>query len=410
MGASRRALVPCLAAAALALAACDALLGLGQYKDVDCAVDCGTDAREGSTAFPEASEAADGPDAASMSDAGLDGDAFGTTADVAIPEGGWPVPTGHEIWAHWPMPNPDAAIAPDASTLLPHPMTYDAGADGGDLVAYDVVTRLTWYRQSMSAKDYGTAWQACEGLNGVGWRVPTRIELVSLIDFTQPSGESDDRPGRLPVGAGPLLLDLLLRSRRRRNCGLLDRGLRVGARLDDQHRGPGPVRERRGAMTARWLRATVAATGVLALASLARADAPPDQYNLFNLNSDVIQDLWTGLSWQRYPPATSVTFDAAAAYCASLSLDTMTTGWRVPSYKELLTIVDEAPHVEYEGAQLVQKAIDGNAFPGAAVDVPYWTSSLYPAAKNNAYVVDFGNGGVPGPDAIVHSDYVRCVH
>jgi hypothetical protein len=167
----------------------------------------------------------------------------------------------------------------------------------------------------------------------------------------------------------------------------------------------------RKAPARRWLRATLGASAVLVLATLARADAPMDQYNLFNLNSDVIQDLQTGLYWQRYPPATAVDFNGAAATCAALSLDTFASGWRVPSYKELLTLVDESPHVEYDNGMLVQKFIDGNAFPGAAVtSASYWTSSAYPPAPaSEGYAVDFHSGEPAGQD-MTSSQYVRCVH
>src|ERR1700722_7009203 len=131
----------------------------------------------------------------------------------------------------------------------------------------------------------------------------------------------------------------------------------------------------------RWSRATFGASAILVLVTLARADAPFDQYNLFNLNSDVIQDQQTGLYWQRYPPTNGVNFDGAALYCGQLSLDTFASGWRVPSYKELLTLVDESPHVEYENGTVVEKYIDGNAFPGTEVlSSSYWTSSAYPGS------------------------------
>jgi hypothetical protein len=165
----------------------------------------------------------------------------------------------------------------------------------------------------------------------------------------------------------------------------------------------------------RILRATLAASTVVVLATLARADAPTDQYNLFNLNSDVIQDLRTGLFWQRYPSTTPVSFTEAAAMCQALSLDTMPTGWRVPSYKELLTIVDEAPHYEYENGVLVQKWIDPNAFPGITgapvLMYPYWTSSAYPVTPPSgyAYAVNF-NSGFPQSQSMSTPQYVRCVH
>jgi hypothetical protein len=157
------------------------------------------------------------------------------------------------------------------------------------------------------------------------------------------------------------------------------------------------------------LRAILAASAVVALATLARADAPPDQYSLFNTRSDVIQDVRTGLSWQRIASPILVEQSGAFALCAALSLDALATGWRVPSYKELLTLVDEAPHTEYENGQLMEKAIDADAFPATATDSAYWTSSPYPAQADSAYAVNF-HTGVPLADdpGVVH--YVRCVH
>jgi hypothetical protein len=161
--------------------------------------------------------------------------------------------------------------------------------------------------------------------------------------------------------------------------------------------------------THRRLRAGLAASAIVGLATLARADAPSDQYNLFNESSDVINDQRTTLSWQRVASPTPVNQAGAFVACASLSLDSLATGWRVPSYKELLTLVDEVPHTEYEDGQLVEKAIDPDAFPGTAVDHAYWTSSPYAAQPNTAYTVSFDTG-LPVGDDTIHSNYVRCVH
>lgn len=158
-----------------------------------------------------------------------------------------------------------------------------------------------------------------------------------------------------------------------------------------------------------WLRISASA-GVVALASIARADfAPSDQYGLFNLNNDVISDQQTGLHWQRYASATTVTWAGTFGLCSSLSLDTYTTGWRVPSYKELLTLVDETPNTEYEGGGLEEKAIDTNAFPRTAIDYYYWSSSTLSGQTGTGYAVDF-HTGVPILLDALKSGYVRCVH
>lgn len=158
------------------------------------------------------------------------------------------------------------------------------------------------------------------------------------------------------------------------------------------------------------LRAGLSAAGLVAIVSLARADAPGDQYALFNVNSQSITDDFTQLVWQRQAPPQTMPFTNAVTYCSALSLDGYSP-WRLPSYKELLTLVDESPHLEYQGGSLVPVAIDGHAFPPPTlVDHRYWTSSPSLAAPTFTYVVDFGNGSGLTADVTQDSEYVRCVH
>jgi hypothetical protein len=90
-----------------------------------------------------------------------------------------PAMGGNFFWTNWKMPNP-------VNLGLPNPARYDLGTPG---VVVDTVTGLMWQRDVdpgqytwANAKDY------CANrlnLNGCsGWRLPTRIELVSLVDFT----------------------------------------------------------------------------------------------------------------------------------------------------------------------------------------------------------------------------------
>ena len=163
-------------------------------------------------------------------------------------------------------------------------------------------------------------------------------------------------------------------------------------------------------MKATRVRAIFATVALVATVSLARADAPPDQYGLFNSGTVTIYDNYTKLTWQRVAPAATYSFVAAATYCQGLSLDSY-TGWRVPSYKELLTLVDENPHDEYENGALIPHAVDPNAFPQTAVENPYWTSSVVPASgsPNYGYAVSFGDG-TGQQQLLTQQLYVRCVH
>lgn len=158
------------------------------------------------------------------------------------------------------------------------------------------------------------------------------------------------------------------------------------------------------------LRAGLSTVALVAVVSLARADAPPDQYYFFSSGDPVIIDNYTGLIWERFPSSTTTSFDFASSHCQTLSLSAYPSGWRVPSYKELLTLVDEHPHVEYSGGQLVPHAIDPNAFPQTLVETPYWTSSIYPdASQSKAYIVDFRDGQA-SYDLFGQPHHVRCVH
>ena len=156
--------------------------------------------------------------------------------------------------------------------------------------------------------------------------------------------------------------------------------------------------------------AVIGLGGVVLCATTALADAPSDQYYTFNGFDTKITDRYTGLVWQR-EVVFSGSWADAQLYCATLNLpQSSDCGWRLPSYKELLTLVDESPHGEYDSGsgQYVQKWIDPHAFLGTPVNFPYWTSS--PVAKSNgAWIVDFSNG-VGTTDSLNAGNYARCVH
>jgi hypothetical protein len=82
------------------------------------------------------------------------------------------------LWANWPMPNP-------VVSTLPNPQKYQIGA-GGRVI--DQVTHLEWQQTvDAMARDWKTAGEYCSVLkiDGMGgWRLPSRIELLSLVDYT----------------------------------------------------------------------------------------------------------------------------------------------------------------------------------------------------------------------------------
>jgi hypothetical protein len=148
--------------------------------------------------------------------------------------------------------------------------------------------------------------------------------------------------------------------------------------------------------------------GVTVLVGPALAQAPPDQYELFfspDGDVDAITDLKTGLVWERYGRKSAFGVSAAQTACNATPLNG--SGWRLPTYKELLTLVDESPHTQVQDDQTVSVWIDPNAFPDTIAG-PYWTSTPSAADPSQVWTVDF-HSGVPNKSLPSAGAYLRCV-
>lgn len=129
--------------------------------------------------------------------------------------------------------------------------------------------------------------------------------------------------------------------------------------------------------------------------------APQDQYGLFVQDSPSVKDVKTSLEWDR-TSKTVPSNDGGNIFCQS-RLENL---GRLPTVKELLTILDEQPHQEYEFGALVTKMIDQLAFPDTLVGQPYFTST--PAGPGQFWAVDFSTGKTV-PLAAGALGNVRCV-
>lgn len=137
-----------------------------------------------------------------------------------------------------------------------------------------------------------------------------------------------------------------------------------------------------------------AAVAAIALTSSdVSAEAPEGRYVV---DAGTVTDTRTKLTWQRTPDLTPRTFAQATPYCAALDLNGK--GWRVPSIKELLTIVDESRW---------GPAIDPVAFPGTPSDY-FWTSSPLATFPMFVWTVFFGKGTAAFFD-VSNPRLVRCV-
>jgi hypothetical protein len=102
----------------------------------------------------------------------------------------------------------------------------------------------------------------------------------------------------------------------------------------------------------------------------------------FQVDGDVVLDRTTGLEWSRENvPGGRMNWAAAKEACATLTVGGH-SDWRLPTIRELLTLVDYERH---------EPAIDTDAFK--CESSYYWTSTpAHSSPGVYAWVVDFGGG------------------
>jgi hypothetical protein len=116
-----------------------------------------------------------------------------------------------------------------------------------------------------------------------------------------------------------------------------------------------------------------------------------------------VTDNVTKLMWQQVVPTTKYAWDAAKAYCPTLTLAGH-SDWRLPSIIELVSIVDLDPN------PTSGPGINPTYFPSTPVGNT-WSSTPSAASSSDAWYVYFANGGVGGPGAVgmSYKSNVRCV-
>lgn len=132
------------------------------------------------------------------------------------------------------------------------------------------------------------------------------------------------------------------------------------------------------------------------------ADAPAGHYVVTagsGTGNGTVYDSKSKLTWQQTVSSTTYTWAEAKTYCAGVGASLGGTGWRVPTIKELLSIVDFS--------QTVPPPIDPNAFPSTPLEW-FWSSSPAAGPPPFAWVVDFFIGYADNDD-ITDANLVRCV-
>lgn len=269
------------------------------------------------------------------------------------------VPTASVDWLASNVPNEPG---------LPNAASYTATAT----VVADKISGLTWERgQDSSLVAWNEAQAYCAGLSLDGcnaWRVPQRSELASLVDHTRSGIDIDPSFPQTPVDttwwSGTTLAGSV------NNAWVVN--FINGNTFDQLKTDLCHVRCVYGALGA----------------------APPARYMI--PGDGTVIDLDTKLVWQRTVDAGSYSWNAAATYCTTTALPG--TGWRVPSVRELESIIDSTQQ---------SPPIDGTTFP-ATPKTGFWTSTIFVDGNSTAMIVNLSDGTVQNEaDSVQHA--VRCV-
>ena len=267
-------------------------------------------------------------------EAGTSG-AFGSGGETGT--GGAATTCGTYSWACWPMPNPP-------STGLPHPASY---TDNGDGTVRDDVTGLIWQQDVGGSYVWSDAISYCEDLSLAAyddWRLPTRIELLSIVDHTRTSPAVDTSMLPTPSGFFWTATPWAVSADPPRSWIV---NFYEGLTSNNGYTT--------GEYNARCVRGGPADGST-------RQDPPPDLYA--EVAAGEIQDRWTGLVWTQATSPASMSHADAVAYCAELNLNG--NAWRLPSVNELATLVDQ---------RTVSPAIDTATFPDTAPNHYYWSQT-----------------------------------
>ena len=118
--------------------------------------------------------------------------------------------------------------------------------------------------------------------------------------------------------------------------------------------------------------------------------APSGRYSISGpAGQQTVTDTKTKLTWERSFELLS-THDDAMARCASLGATLGGAGWRLPTYKELLTLVSYVGTVQFSSVLSIDPAVQRPVLPLAA----FWTTSIRDLSGSPSvwFLVNFESG------------------
>ncbi len=305
-------------------------------------------------------------------------------------------------------PQSEAAAGGDGGVDAPGHLPVEGGIDGGMmpvdrryaqwalppvsplLSQYDLqeetvidhVTGLEWQRQEtdQDTMSYPAGVAYCNDLILGGqsdWRLPTRIELLGILDYGRALGGflnetvfMNAASSGAPHIAWTTSLSLL-----RKN--LVDH-LVVDYYLSN---------------------VDINAIGQSSLiVRCVRGGPTTSPVNRYVIGSGTATDVLTKLTWQLVPTATTKDLEDATAICTDLSLGGFAKGWRLPTVRELASLIDEAR----EEVPLVSAVFT----PGPSQY--FWSSTTRANLSSDNWVLNDATGNL---DSQIYANRlsVRCV-
>lgn len=265
------------------------------------------------------------------------------------------------------IPQPAKDYPPYAPVTAISPPTYAVGTD----TVTDSVTDLVWQKTDDNVLySWDEAWYECQHLNHAGetdWRLPSISELFSIVDYEKYSPAI--KASFPSTNAAEFWSATTAASDSRKALYVNFFSGRISSASE---------------------------VGSYYIRCVRRLSIYAKNYR--NNSDGTVKDLATGLTWQRVDDNNDRGWTAATIYCDELNLGGE-QNWRLPTVKELRSIVDDSIH---------NPAIDNSSFPGTNPTY-YWSATPDDINSGAAWVVSFFSGGVSGFDKSFDGGYVRCV-